>query len=85
MDIFTSYSFGESLGMLDDEDKALKWRDTIVHIMKALPIVRTFPCMTRLVPKLPKSVAKIVMPDVSVLNEWKKVCPLISHAASQDT
>ncbi|PLB46285.1 cytochrome P450 [Aspergillus steynii IBT 23096] len=72
MDIFTSYSFGESLGMLADEAKALKWRDTIVHIMKALPIVRSFPFMARLVPVLPASVARVAMPDISVLMEWKQ-------------
>ncbi|KAH8427074.1 cytochrome P450 [Aspergillus melleus] len=72
MDIFTSYSFGESLGMLDDEKKAFKWRETIVHIMKALPIVRAFPFMARLAPVLPASVARFVMPDLSVLMEWKQ-------------
>lgn len=81
MDIFTNYSFGESLRMLDDEAKAFKWRETIIHIMKALPIVRSFPLMARLAPLLPTSVARVVTPDLSVLMEWKNVFTL--HLPSQ--
>lgn len=73
MDILTSYCFGEAFGLLDDETTATKWRDTIFHVMKALPIIRNFPLVARAVEVLPGFLSAAIMPDISVLNGWKSV------------
>ncbi|KAJ5726581.1 cytochrome P450 [Penicillium malachiteum] len=72
MDVLTSYSFGQSFGLLADEALATQWRDTVFHIMRALPIVRAFPLLVRLVDLLPPIISKRITPDLSILIGWKQ-------------
>ena len=73
MDILTEYSFGEAFGLLKQEDFNVKWKDTILSIMKALPLVRHFKLFLRIIGMLPESVAQMIAPDMSQLIEWKEV------------
>ncbi|RAH57400.1 cytochrome P450 [Aspergillus piperis CBS 112811] len=72
MDVLTSYSFGQPFGLLADEALATQWRDTVFHIMRALPIVRAFPLLVRLVDLLPPIISKWITPDLSILMGWKQ-------------
>lgn len=42
MDILTEYCFGQTFGLLEEADFNVAWKNTILGIMKALPIVRNF-------------------------------------------
>ena len=77
MDILTDYAFAEDFGLLKQKDFNVKWRDTILSIMQALPTVRHFKWFLRIVTALPESLARLVAPDLSQLIEWKQVC--INH------
>ena len=74
MDILTEYAFAEDFGLLKQEDFNIKWKDTILSIMQALPSVRHFKWFLRLVTALPPSLARLIAPDMSQLVEWKEVC-----------
>ncbi|KAJ5734185.1 cytochrome P450 [Penicillium malachiteum] len=79
MDILTCYCFGVPFGLQKDEDLAIKWRDTIFHVMRALPMIRKFPLLARVVEVLPPSISAFVLPDLSVLQEWKSVQQVLGY------
>lgn len=72
MDVVTSYSFGEPFGLLDDETLAFRWRDSVIHIMKALPYVRNFPPIIHIMSWVPDSLGAKLLPDLAVLVGWKQ-------------
>ena len=78
MDILTDYAFAEDFGLLRQEDFNVRWKDTILSIMQALPAIRHFKWFLRIVGALPESVARRIAPDMSQLIEWKEVS--IHHA-----
>lgn len=80
MDILTDYAFADDFGLLKQKDFNIKWRDTILSIMQALPTVRHFKWFLRVVTALPASLARLIAPDLSQLIEWKEVCILQIHS-----
>ncbi len=80
MDILTDYAFAEDFGLLQQEDFNVKWKDTILSIMQALPTIRHFKWFLRIIGVLPNSIAQRLAPDMSQLVEWKQVS--IRHAES---
>lgn len=74
MDILTEYAFAEDFGLLKQKDFNVKWRDTILSIMQALPTICHFKWFLRVVSALPTSLARLIAPDMSQLIEWKEVC-----------
>ena len=84
MDILTEYAFAEDFGLLKQDDFNVKWKDTILSIMQALPTVRHFKWFLRLVTALPPSLARLVAPDMSQLVEWKEVCKIPKQISPVD-
>ena len=81
MDILTDYAFADDFGLLQ-EDFNIKWRDTILSIMQALPTVRHFKWFLRVVTALPASLARLIAPDMSQLIAWKEVCALLMQPSA---
>jgi len=73
MDVLTEYTFAASFDLLEQDDFNVKWKDTILSIMQALVVVRHFRWFARLVGMLPELIARLILPDVSQLKDWKLV------------
>ena len=73
MDILTDYAFAEDFGLLQQEDFNIKWRDTILYIMQALPLIGHFKGLFRVIGSLPVFITRRIAPDVSQLLAWKEV------------
>ena len=78
MDILTEYTFAEGFGLLKQEDFNVKWKDTILCIMQALPIIRHFQWLFRIIGTLPNSVARPPASEISELLGWKEVSCFIN-------
>ncbi|MCJ1368214.1 hypothetical protein MMC16_007355 [Acarospora aff. strigata] len=71
MDIITEYAFGEAYGLLDEEDFNVKWRDTILAIVKSVATITHLAWLPGVMRALPASLAQFLAPDVSQLLEYE--------------
>ncbi|KAM0796886.1 cytochrome P450 [Usnea florida] len=72
MDILSEYAFHEDFGSLNQEDFNVRWRDTILSIMRALPAVRHFGWLLMVAKALPQTIRRLITPDMSQLIQWKE-------------
>lgn len=72
MDILSEYAFHEDFGSLNQGDFNVKWRDTILSIMRALPAVRPFGWLLMVAKALPQNIRRLITPDMSQLIQWKE-------------
>lgn len=73
MDILSEYAFHEDFGSLNAENFNVKWRDTILSIMRALPAARHFGWLLMIAKALPQTITRLITPDMSQLIQWKEV------------
>jgi hypothetical protein len=69
----TQYGFGKSLGLLEDESKAMDWYKTNQALAQMIPTVRQFPWTMPVALKLPVSLIRMVNEDLARVIELRHV------------
>ena len=77
MDVITEYAFGETYGLLSEDDFNIGWRDTILSIVKSVTTLSHFAWLPALLGALPTWIAQSLMPDVSQLLDYESVSNVI--------
>ena len=72
-DTVAQYAFDKSLGLLEDDDKAVDWYKTNKALAKMIPTVRQFPWTMPLALKLPVSTIRMVNKDIARVFELRHV------------
>lgn len=73
MDVITDYAFGEEYGLLNHENFHVKWRDTILAIVKSVTFLTHFTWLPGVLKRLPVGIASMLSPSVSQLLEYEQV------------
>ena len=73
IDVVCGYVFGGSLGLLKDARRALEWKRTIWAIATVTPYGKQFPWILPIVMKVPTSLLRMVVPDLTRVVDLYKV------------
>jgi hypothetical protein len=79
IDITTLFVVNRSWNYLDSPDFSPMWINTIQVIVKTGVLMKHFPWLLSILPRLPKSVIGLIEPGLLILDDFQNVCAYI-HA-----
>jgi len=66
-DSLCNFVFGKSFGYQTNREKNQEWRNTMGAVPQVTPFIKQFPWVIGLAFKLPQSLLRLVLPDLSRL------------------